>query len=718
MAFKRPRANSPTAPYKRTRGEGQSGYVLLGTELPPDKDSDDGAFVPEWKQTVTDERGRRRLHGAFTGGFSAGYFNTVGSKEGWAPSAFVSSRTNRKADAAQRAEDFMDEEDLAEAAQSRELETAQSAAAIGRVGEQENDAFFGLFVTEEETMGIKIAQKMGWRRNQGIGRKIRRIVHLEDDGRSASKDGSSSNTFAPTDSRVMAAAPQDINRKGLGYQSEARLGTIEAKETRDRPMLALSFLETPKKQPLKKIAQKKSSFGVGVLNDTGSDDEDPYELGPKITFNKTLGKEKKAKKTSKLAKAGGSDAHVYIKKATSKAAPRTTYDGRPPLRGFILAVEAIDLTNKRKYPPPSIPPGWKSAKSGASTAATDSYTSVADAAKASTLDAKARASLLGETLLPGKSVFDFLSKEARDRLANLTGKSDLPQGLGEAAPKGHASTEKNQPKDLWSFVPVLDKTTAAGALSSGATGWMPYGEDLKKRARYVTFLELRSGKRSELPERPNNMSISEWAKELEGFAQAAIAFRPATGLMASRFTSSTSSSHPGSGDRDKASETLLRKPAPKPEDPAEQAAKLGMYGAMTRQKIPFHPSALLCKRFGVAVPPLMPHDSEFGNAEHMSKSKTGELVNEAAMNKIKQEVMFRGASMMQRPAWMNEAPKEPRAGDVPPRSGEVAAKQDQQQHATVDIEKNEVLARGRASEDVFKAIFGDDDDDDDEEDEA
>ena len=27
-------------------------------------------------------KGRRRFHGAFTGGFSAGYFNTVGSEEG------------------------------------------------------------------------------------------------------------------------------------------------------------------------------------------------------------------------------------------------------------------------------------------------------------------------------------------------------------------------------------------------------------------------------------------------------------------------------------------------------------------------------------------------------------------------------------------------------------------------------------------------------------
>jgi hypothetical protein len=33
-------------------------------------------------QVATDEKGRRRFHGAFTGGFSAGYFNTVGTKHG------------------------------------------------------------------------------------------------------------------------------------------------------------------------------------------------------------------------------------------------------------------------------------------------------------------------------------------------------------------------------------------------------------------------------------------------------------------------------------------------------------------------------------------------------------------------------------------------------------------------------------------------------------
>lgn len=49
-------------------------FVLYGTPLPPldDNAHDDGSYLPVWKQEVTDEKGRKRLHGAFTGGFSAG----------------------------------------------------------------------------------------------------------------------------------------------------------------------------------------------------------------------------------------------------------------------------------------------------------------------------------------------------------------------------------------------------------------------------------------------------------------------------------------------------------------------------------------------------------------------------------------------------------------------------------------------------------------------
>ena len=41
---------------------------------------------PVYTKNRTTKRKRPRLHGAFKGGFSAGHFNTVGSKNGWTPS--------------------------------------------------------------------------------------------------------------------------------------------------------------------------------------------------------------------------------------------------------------------------------------------------------------------------------------------------------------------------------------------------------------------------------------------------------------------------------------------------------------------------------------------------------------------------------------------------------------------------------------------------------
>lgn len=43
-------------------------------------------------QIARDHKNHKRFTGAFTGGFSAGYFNTVGSKEGWKPAQFVSTK--------------------------------------------------------------------------------------------------------------------------------------------------------------------------------------------------------------------------------------------------------------------------------------------------------------------------------------------------------------------------------------------------------------------------------------------------------------------------------------------------------------------------------------------------------------------------------------------------------------------------------------------------
>lgn len=630
------------------------------------------------------------------------YFNTVGSKEGWAPKTFVSSRTNRTKDQqnaqTQRVEDFMDEEDLAQAAESRQLETSQNFAGVGEASTADGlEGFSSLFLSQEETMGVKIAQKMGWRRDQGIGRKVRRSARL--DGKAA--EGAAAHLFAPDDTRAMQVSRQDIHRKGLGFQSEARLGRATETGPTESSEPDLHFLQSSKK--VAKKAVKKSSFGVGVLNDTGSDDEDPYELGPKITLNKIIGKDKKSKKPSKFAKAVGIDKPVFVprKKDVAQldtALAKRSMDGKVALPGFTLASDIAELKPRPRYPPPTIPAGWKSAKQGTANTETASYQSVADAAKASTLDAKGRSALLGEKALPGKSVFDFISKDARDRLASLSGKSDLPQGRGETAPDGHLPAANAQPKDLWTLVPPLEKSIAASALAKSATGWMPYAEDAGKRTRYVGFLELRAGLKDGLPMRSGNTSVHDWTKELQEFAHAAEVFKPTTGIMASRFTSSSASTTTGGGV-EASQDSLLRQPVTKPEDPAEQAARLGMYGAMTRTSFPFHPSRLLCKRFNVKPPPDMPPDLDAGQSGF--KSQTEEAVSKSAMDKMLHEVLSNGSGS-QRPPWMGEAAERP----VPEAS-------QQREHATVDVEKNEALSNERASEDVFKSIFGDDDDDDD-----
>ncbi|RWS23851.1 DUF1604 domain containing protein-like protein [Leptotrombidium deliense] len=89
--------------------------IFYGTALPPLEDLQNAPKKAELDLTVRDEKGRRRFHGAFTGGFSAGYFNTVGSIEGWVPSQYVSSRQEGKWDKdliRSKPEDYMDEEDF------------------------------------------------------------------------------------------------------------------------------------------------------------------------------------------------------------------------------------------------------------------------------------------------------------------------------------------------------------------------------------------------------------------------------------------------------------------------------------------------------------------------------------------------------------------------------------------------------------------------------
>jgi len=191
------------------------------------------------------------------------------------------------------------------------------------------------------------------------------------------------------------------------------------------------------------------------------------------------------------------------------------------------------------------------------------------------------------------------------------------------------------------------------------------------------------------------MNTQDWVKEMNEFMGAARIFKPLTGMIATRFTSSSSPSSNIQGNTDTPTDpdVLIHRPQEKPEDPAQAAARMSMYGPLTRSVIDFCPSRLLCKRFNVPPPnysdvPAGSGEGSAGPGNRPGPSK--ELVARAQITDMMREVK----------------------GDDKYELPEVAQKP---VVPTVDTERNEALEGERAGEEVFRAIFGDSDGDSDDE---
>lgn len=602
----------------------------------------------------------------------------------------------------------MDEEDIADAEEHQRVQTADDFAGLGSTeGEvARRGGYVDLFKTEGETMGVKLLRKMGWREGQGVGPKIRRAARL---GNELSSDvqGDEQHLFAP-ENTPMVTFIRKTDHKGLGFSGSSRLEDQASREPAPKSEGEDEVFGTTKSAAIKKKKKPiRGGIGIGILNDTGSDDEDPYEIGPRISYNKVIGGDKKKKKPA----INGVVKPVFISKKAAAARAslgfRKCHDGRLPLDGFVLSsgADPVDVSSTDKYRPPEVPSDWKSAKITTASSGMPDYLSTSEAAKTSKLDPKSRAALLGEAPLPGKSVFDFLSTSARDRIASTSGKANLPAALGEV-PKGYAMSPEERRRELSAQIPNVEVEVAVAALGRSASGWI-YADDEQKRARYRTYLEIQAGTREGLPERSPSVPKGDWIKELHEFAHCAQIFKPMTGMMATRFTSSTSAPTTISdGAAANKSGSLLSKPQPKPEDPAEAAAKVGMFGRMTRSEEDFYPTRLLCKRFGVHPPAhVQPGPEREGGAAQDSGTAANagqpggpsQLISKSDIDDLIRESGGRNQH------WSASASKSG-SEDVAPVM--------EQPEVVVDTERNEALEGEKAGEAVFKAIFGDDSDDD------
>ena len=319
------------------------------------------------------------------------------------------------------------------------------------------------------------------------------------------------------------------------------------------------------------------------------------------------------------------------------------------------------------------------------------------------MTAEERGSILGETPISTapRSVFEYISQKDRERIQNLAAGLPGPQPLPPLLPPPPTGPTEIR-------IPRTDPHIAQAALK----GFQPFPSDSVKQERYTAYLLSQADAgASPTPTTaaatvPDTLQplpgqrTDEFNKELEDYAKAAAMFKPMTGAMAGRFTSAAVVEHgaqvreglhtPSVGEQVERHEAEERKRVEEKRTPQQNAARLGMYGALTREVRVWTPARLLCKRFGVREPEVRVEESAGGAG---GAGEAGVDVGAGA-----------GAGA---PSWQEQAG----VADSPAVAG--AVKRDLNNVGLGEDESQGVdtLTYQRPSIDIFKAIFASDDED-------
>ncbi|XP_017039556.1 LOW QUALITY PROTEIN: G patch domain-containing protein 1 homolog [Drosophila ficusphila] len=578
-------------------------------------------------QIVKDENGKRRFHGAFTGGFSAGFWNTVGSLEGWTPQTFKSSRAEKATPRVQaRPEDFMDNEDLGEfgiAPQgirtrdefAKEDEQEQRSGQRRRKLMQPDVAVGpipGVPVLEQllrpvrDKVAVRILKSMGWKPGQGVGprqtkkekrqataRNTREQYLLEHYGaeglpsQSESKGESSNDededdediTFAPDDYEPMFFTPKE-NRFGMSYSGLSRDPILsKSSSSSAKPMQHINLFGQLEAQANKKtLSIRGQAFGVGAFEE---EDEDIYARDDMTRYDFSLADKKPKQKKQQ---------HVQ---------QRHVIDGfsEDKTGAALQKPYAIDLPRDFE------PRNWLQRKSRFAPIDKErakKLETVTEYKRSGLgrhdLNPDQRAQLLGEQKKeeppkeepPKRNPFKDSGKSLLERINART----------EGFTKGGIITEKGEEQQT-ELTKEVKETNAAiqekaalktkdlvpATSSSGA--FKPFLADEAKQLRYEKFVASKLTDDTEITEFLANMqpvSLSLWDREMEKkeFIQAAKIYRPLDGLMNDRFVS----------------EANVQAEKVKEQEKSAEERKI----VMERTKTMWKPASLLCKRYNIAEP--------------------------------------------------------------------------------------------------------------------
>uniref|UniRef100_A0A182PKE8 G-patch domain-containing protein n=1 Tax=Anopheles epiroticus TaxID=199890 RepID=A0A182PKE8_9DIPT len=573
-------------------------------------------------QIVLDSNGKRRFHGAFTGGFAAGYWNTVGSEEGWKPTEFKSSRTEKSSMARQQNPmDFMDEEDLGEfgiapqRVQAKE-DFAHSSAPAARNNKRRLEMSFSkgpipgqpvlqaLLEPAKEKTAVKILKKMGWREGQGIGERQtrkekkranernskehyimkmygceipgRHTEHQNKDDVGDASDSSESDyeiTFAPDDFDPLVAALKD-NTFGLGYSGLDRAGTSKGFQLFD----TLEVVDRNNK----KLSIRGQAFGIGALED--DDDLDVYARDDMSRYDFSL-EDRSQSKQLKEGKKSGNEAN--------------TLEGFYPVsssRKLVKKVFRVDMPEGFR------PRNWEERRSRfdpideerAKKMQQENEHKIKGLGRHD-LDPKVRGAILGESKtvvnnpvleMINKQCSNFVRREVMNEGADSVPKDENQQDEAhEKDPKQEPSSSSTVPSGLVQQPSVLQRQY----IGSTKEGFKPFIAMPEKQYRYERFLAFQPSERYLTREQyleslqPLNLSAWDRERELKEFVQAERMYRPLDGLMSERFVTASS---------------LIADKTISAEGEIGQPREI----RMKRTRVMWKPHKDICKRFNVPEP--------------------------------------------------------------------------------------------------------------------
>lgn len=295
-----------------------------------------------------------------------------------------------------------------------------------------------------------------------------------------------------------------------------------------------------------------------------------------------------------------------------------------------------------------------------------------------------------------RSVFEYLSEKDRERLKNIaaTGKTASTSTPGSSFPSTSATIT----------IPHTEPHIAQAALR----GFQPFTSDSTKQARYTAYLLSQAQQDSSAPQiKPAlGQPIDQFNKELEDYAKAALLFKPISGAMAGRFTSAAVIEHGPKiqeGLHTPSQEELAEKEQQEAQkareaeekiSPKAHAAKMGMYGPLTREVVSWQPARLLCKRFGVKDPNPSP------DVEAIAPPKAGSSSSSAAFSQSSNTHASGSSKDETAPAQQDRGPR---------KLENIGLGEDETQG-------QDTLTYQRPAMNIFKAIFASDSEDSDEED--